>query len=88
MTPWIAQGSTSLCPIVIDFGVREKTHGVSYVSMSRATDLNNICIGAGCSVERLTTKISSMKKVQNRLLEDIRLESLYRRTTDLMSSIN
>ena len=38
VNPWKVQGSTFRCPIVIDLGVREMNHGISYVLMSRATD--------------------------------------------------
>ena len=47
---------------------REREYGISYVAISRATDLRNACNGVGCSVGRLTFKLSSKKKLKIRLL--------------------
>ena len=61
-------------------GDSEKEHGLTFVALSRATDINNVFLGAGCSFERITTKISSGFKLKQRLVEDIRLQSLYENT--------
>ena len=63
-------------------GDSEKEHGLSYVALSRATDINNVYISGRCSLDRLTTKISAGKKLQERLLEDERLNNLYQTTLD------
>jgi hypothetical protein len=45
--------------------------------MSRVLTHEQISIGAGCSLERLTTKISIVTKLKLRLIEDVRLNVLY-----------
>jgi hypothetical protein len=54
-------------------GENEKEYGLTYVGMSRVLACEQIDLGPGCSLERLTTKIliSSILKVG--LIEDIRL---------------
>jgi hypothetical protein len=45
--------------------------------MSRVLASEQIDIGPGCSLERLTTKISSGYRLKVRLIEDIRLNDSY-----------
>jgi hypothetical protein len=54
-------------------GENEKDYGLTYVGMPTVLACEQIDIGPGCSLERLTNKIlsSSMSKVG--LIEDIRL---------------
>jgi hypothetical protein len=58
-------------------GEQEKEHGLTYVGISRVLTHEQISIGAGCSLERLTTKISSGSKLKVRLIENMRLNVLY-----------
>jgi hypothetical protein len=58
-------------------GENEKEHGLTYVAMSRVLECAQIDIGPGCSLERLTTKISSGSRLKVRLIEDKRLNDLY-----------
>jgi hypothetical protein len=53
-------------------GTREADAGLTYVSISRMTDILNLFIGQGCSFERLTETIKKNVKLQGRLLEDAR----------------
>ena len=61
---------------MIVLGPKEKEHGLSYVAFSRAIKFLNIGIEGGISGTRLTTQISSMKKLKLRLEEDDRLRHL------------
>ena len=58
-------------------GEKEKEHGLTYVGLSRVLTPEQINIGPGCSLERLTTKISSGFRLKVRLVEDKRLDVLY-----------
>jgi hypothetical protein len=58
-------------------GENEKEHGLTYVGMSRVLACERIDIGSGCSLERLTTKISSGSRVKVRLIEEKRLNVSY-----------
>lgn len=58
----------------MQLGDSKKERGSSFVGLSRATDIKNIFLGNGDSLERLTTEIS---KIKIRLIEGIRLEKLY-----------
>jgi hypothetical protein len=55
----------------------EKEHGLTYVGISRVLACEQIDIGPGCSLERLTTKISSGSRLKVRLIEDKRLNVSY-----------
>ena len=80
LTVWKSQGMTIRGLVSVSLGDSEKEHGLTFVALSRATDINNVFLGAGCSLERITTKISSGFKLKQRLVEDIRLQSLYENT--------
>ena len=67
-------------------GEREKEHRLNYVGMSRVLTHEQISIGAGCSLERLTTTISSGSKLKIRLIEDVRLNVLYEAWTEFYFS--
>jgi len=57
-TVWKAQGQTMRGKIVVHLGSTEVEDGLTYVAMSRATDIS--CIGhPGLTLERLTTKIAA-----------------------------
>ena len=45
--------------VALSLGDAEKEHGLSFVGLSRSANINNIILGAGCSLERITTKTSS-----------------------------
>ncbi len=77
LTVWKSQGMTIKGLVKFLLGEREKEHGLTYVGMSRVLTHEQISIGAGCSLERLTTKISSGSKLKVRLIEDVRLNVLY-----------
>ena len=67
-------------PVALSLGDAEKEHGLTFVALSRSTDINNVLFRSGCSLERITTKISRGFKLKQRLLEDIRLQMLYEST--------
>ena len=62
--------------VAISLGDVEKEHGLTFVALYRSTDVDNVFLGAGCSLERLTTKISSGYKLKQRIVEDNRLQLL------------
>jgi len=82
ITAWKSQGSTIQQPIVANLGDKEPDHGCTYVVLSRCTNFDNICIGNGITENRLTNLISKGKKLQTRLKEDNRLQTLYTATRD------
>ena len=62
---------------------------MTYVAMSRMTDVDNLFIGPGCSSEKLTiTETKKRKKLQARLAEDVRLMELARTTQTLYGKNN
>jgi hypothetical protein len=63
--------------IYVLLGENEKEHGLTYVGMSRVLASEQIDIGPGFSLERLTTKISSGYRLKVTLIEDIRLNDSY-----------
>ena len=79
-TIWKVQGQTVDGKVVVDLGPTEKEHGLSYVAFSRVRRFQDLGVLGGCSLERLTTKISGQKKLKNRLDEDARLARLQTQT--------
>jgi hypothetical protein len=77
LTVWKAQGMTIKGLVKFLLGDKEKQHGLTYVGMSRVEICEQLNIGPGCSLERLTTKISSGSRLIKRLVEDKRLDILY-----------
>ena len=53
-------------PVALCLGDAEKEHGLTFVALSRSTDIKNVFFGAGCSLERITTKISVGFKLKQR----------------------
>ena len=82
LTVWKSQGMTITGLIALSLGEKEKEHGLTFVALSRATDINNVFLGAGCSLERLTKTISKGVKLKQRLVEDRRLNELYELTLE------
>ena len=62
--------------VAVSLGDCEKEHGLTFVALSRSAVINNVFLGPGCSLERLTTKISNGLKLKQILVEDIRLQML------------
>ena len=54
----------SAVAVVLCLGDAEKEHGLTFVALSRSTDINNVFLGAGCSLERITSKISNGFKLK------------------------
>ena len=79
-TPWKSQGSTFHEPLNIYLGNKEVDHGVSYVTFSRATKIENIYIPEGIEMDRLCTKIKNSKKMISRKEEEKRLQKLIEKT--------
>jgi ATP-dependent exoDNAse (exonuclease V) alpha subunit len=77
LTVWKIQGMTIKGLVKFLLGENEKEHGLTYVGISRVLACEQIDIGPGCSLERLTTKISSGSRLKVRLIEDKRLNVLY-----------
>ena len=71
-----AQGLTIENPYVLSLGNKEMDHGLSYVAFSRSKVVTNIGIVGGMTEERITTQLSSMRKVIERKREDERLRLL------------
>jgi ATP-dependent DNA helicase PIF1 len=80
LTTWKAQGMTCRGKVYAPFADIERQGGLSYVNLSRLTDVRNLCIGKAVTLDRITTKISNSKGMQTRLLEDARLRSLWTST--------
>jgi hypothetical protein len=64
LTVWKSQGMTIKGLVKFLLGENEKEHGLTYVAMSRVLECAQIDIGPGCSLERLTTKISSGSRLK------------------------
>ena len=73
-------GMTITGLVALALGDSETEHGLTFVGLSRATDFENVFLGPGYSLERLTTKISNGVKLKQRLIEDARLQMLYENT--------
>jgi hypothetical protein len=87
-TIWKAQGQTITGKVVIKLGKSEREHGsMSYVAFSRATRLSNIGIIGGMDGPRLTSAISKLKKVKNRLIEDVRLDCMHATTIEKLDNL-
>ena len=72
LTVWKCQGLTIKGLVAVSLGDSEKEHGLSFVALSRATDIKNVYLGNGCSLQRLT-KIKDGAKFIGRIPEDARL---------------
>jgi len=75
-TPWKAQGTTNKGICVLNPGLTEKSPGLLYVLLSRATSLNNIYIPGGISFDRLTTCITKHVGLKDRIAEENRLSRI------------
>ena len=80
LTVWKSQGLTIEGLLAFQLGESEKEHGISFVGLSRSTNIDNVSLCGGCSLERLTTKISGGTKLKLRLKEDARLDLLHAKT--------
>ena len=74
------EGSRFTNKFTLHLGMTEKDHGCSYVAFSRATNIKNILLPQGISLERLTVKIQSLKKNTARIEEEKRLLILHEET--------
>jgi hypothetical protein len=54
LTTWIAQGLIYRHNVYAVIGDHEKATGLTYVILSRNTDIKQLCIGDGIVLERLT----------------------------------
>jgi len=72
-TPWKGQGSTCHGPCVIYPGDNEKSTGLLYVMLSRATTLKNVHIPRGITFNRMTEEINKKASTQQRIEEEARL---------------
>ena len=75
LTTWKAQGMPCLGKVYAPFPSSERHAGLTYVNLSRLT--SNLCIGKAIPLDRLTTKISSSKGMEERIAEDSRLRGLW-----------
>ena len=57
LTIWKCQGLTIKGLVALQLGESEKEHGLTFVGLSRATDINNIFLGNGCCLERFTLQL-------------------------------
>lgn len=81
LTVWKAQGMTITTKLGYNLGTTEPEAGLTYVALSRMTEIANLYIDAGCSLARLTTTIQKNLKLQVRLVEDKRLVDEAKKTT-------
>jgi hypothetical protein len=72
LTVWKCQGLTIKGLVAVELGDSEKEHGLTFVALSRATEMTNVYLVNGCSFTRLT-KIKDGPKIKVRLPEDGRL---------------
>ncbi len=72
LTVWKAQMAITT-KLGYELGTKEPEAGLTYVALSRMTNIENLFIGGGCSLARLTTTIRNNKKLKYRLDEDQRL---------------
>ena len=64
---------------------KELAFGFRVVDRLRLTiDIYSVCLGPGCSLERITKKTSNGLKLKQRLIEDKRLNILYKETLTLI----
>ena len=77
LTTWKAQGITCLGKVYAPFPSSERQAGLTYVNLSRLTEWSKLCIGKAIPLDRLTTKISSCKGMEERIAEDSRLRGLW-----------
>jgi ATP-dependent exoDNAse (exonuclease V) alpha subunit len=72
LTVWKCQGLTIKGLVAVSLGESEKEHGLTFVALSRATDIINVYLGNGASFQRFQ-KIGDMPKLIRRVVEDGRL---------------
>jgi hypothetical protein len=77
---WKSQGLTIKGLLAYFLGKEEKEHGLTYVAFSRILAIEQMYVGQGFSLDRLTTDISKGFKLKKRLQEDDRLQMLYEET--------
>jgi hypothetical protein len=82
LTVWKSQGMTIKGLVKFLLGENEKEHGLTSVGMSRVRACEQIVIGPSCSLERLTTEISSGCRLKVRLIESKRLNVSYGKCKD------
>jgi hypothetical protein len=80
LTVWKSQGLTIKGLLAYFLGNEEKEDGLTYVAFSRILAIEQMFIGQGFSLDRLTTEISKGYKIKKRLEEDDRLQMLYEET--------
>jgi hypothetical protein len=80
LTVWKSQGLTIKGLLAYFLGNEEKEQGLSYVALSRILAIEQMFVGQGFSLDRLTTEISKGYKLKKRLQEDDRLQMLYEET--------
>ena len=81
LTVWKAQGMTITTKLGYDLGTTEPEAGLTYVALSRMTDISNLYIGGGCTLARMTTTIQKNVKLKVRLAEDLRLVEEAKKTS-------
>ena len=85
-TVWKAQGQTLTGRLVLHLGDTEKTAGIAYTAMSRATRLENIA-HYGITLERLTTMITRGSGFVGRRREEDRLRAMAISTADRLGPV-
>ena len=85
LTAHKAQGLTCSSKIVVVISDKEKNVGITYVQLSRCTDINNLCLLKAVTLERMTTGISKSQSLRFRLIEENRLISLWKKTKEKFS---
>jgi len=80
LTAWKAQGMTCEGKVKCYISKSEKPSGLTYVQLSRCTDIHNLCIGKAISLQRITDGVAKSKTLRLRLQEEGRLQSLWNDT--------
>ena len=88
LTTWKAQEMTCRGKVYAPFPSSERQAGLTYVNLSRLTEWSNLCIGKAIPLDRLTTKISSCKGMEERIAEDSRLRGLWDSTKAFITYVS
>ena len=80
LTAWKSQGLTWRHRVTVEITSKETHTGLTYVMMSRCTDINNLRISKSITLERLTNEICKSVLFKKRLIEEEKLKQTWRKT--------
>ena len=76
---WKAQGQTIRSKIVLHLRDKETEHGLTYTAFSRATKFCDVGVYGGVEIAWFTQKIPNHSKLEPRLKEERRYDSLIKK---------